>query len=107
MHTSHYSRLEKTTSLYRLPPKKDYTTYILHVVPITTHTHTADASQLDKRNRKEKKIKERKEKTKKAKKRKRKGKKRKDEKSKETQDKKREQGKDKRKKCHTLADPRN
>ena len=68
------------------------TTYILHVVPITTHTHDRRKSIGKKKQRKEKKIKERKEKTRKRRKRKRKGKKRKDKKSKEKRDKERRQG---------------
>ena len=79
------------------PGKTDYTachprkatTYTLHVVPITTHTHDRRKSIGKKKQRKEKKIKQRK------------GKKVKDKKGKERQDKKRKQGKEKRKKCHT------
>ena len=71
--------------LYRLPPKKDYHVYILHVVSITAHTH--DRRKLigkkkqgtnkerkereqkrRKREKKAKKEKERKEKTRKARK---------------------------------------
>ena len=53
-----------TNRLYRLPPK-DYHIYIyiLHTVPITTHTHDRRKSTGKKKQRKEKKIKERKEKT--------------------------------------------
>ena len=114
------------------PGKTDYTacyprrttTYILHVVSITTHTHDRRKSIGKKKQRKEektkegkgkkikerkgKKIKERKQKRRKRKKkRKRKGKKRKDKKSKIIQDKKRKQGKAKMKKKVILADPRN
>ena len=82
-----------------VPGKPDYiachqrktTTYTLHVVPITTHTHDRRKSIGKKKKRKENKIKERKEKTRKRKNEKRK--KRKDKKSKERQDKKRKQGK--------------
>ena len=53
------------------PGKTDYTachprkttTYILHVVPITTHTHDRRKLFGKKKQRKEKRIKERKEKT--------------------------------------------
>ena len=38
VHTSHYSRLEKTTIYTACHPRKT-TTNILHVVSITTHTH--------------------------------------------------------------------
>ena len=56
VHTSHYSRLENR--LYRMPPNKDYssTTYMLHVVPITTHTHDRRKS-IGKKKKKEEKIK--------------------------------------------------
>ena len=57
MHTSHYSRLENR--LYRLPPKKDYPVYILHAVPITTHTHDRRKSS-GKNETKKEKMKERK-----------------------------------------------
>ena len=73
--------------LYRLPPKP--TTYILHVVSITTHTHDRRKSIGKQKMRKETKIKERKDK--KAKNDKKKGKKRKDKKSKKRQDKRRKQ----------------
>ena len=51
-----------------VPGKTDYTachprkttTYILHVVPITTHTHVRRKSIRKKKQRKDKKIKERK-----------------------------------------------
>ena len=99
-------------------PRKT-TTYILHVVSITTHTHDRRSlSQLEKKKqRKEKKIKERKEKRRKTKQNE-KGKQReeKDKKSKKRQDKKarKKEGKKRRKKKKTkkkknviLADPRN
>ena len=68
------------------PGKTDYTachprkttTYISHVVPVTTHTHDRRKSIGEKKQRKEKKIKERKENTRKRKSENRKGKKRKD-----------------------------
>ena len=54
------TRAWKNRLLYRLPPKEDFTKYILHVVPITT-IRTADANQLEKKKqRKEDKGKERK-----------------------------------------------
>ena len=93
-------------------PRKT-TTYILHVVPITTHTHDRRKSIGEKKQRKEKIIKERKKKDKEAKKRERKEKKMKDKKSKKRQDEKRKQGKEKgkgkgrEKKNVILADPRN
>ena len=83
------------------------TTYILHVLSITTHTHDRRKSIGEKKQRKEKKIKERKEKRRKRNEKNEKGKERKekDKKSKKRQDKKRKQGKEKRrkkgKKCHT------
>ena len=90
------------------PGKPDYTachprnttTCILHVVPITSHTHDRRKSiGKNKQERKEHKGEERKDKE--AKKRKRKRKRREDKKSKRRQDKKRKQGKEKRKKkCH-------
>ena len=75
------------------PGKTDYTachprkntTYILHVVLITTHTHDRRKSVGKKKQRKEKKIKERKEKTRK----------RKNEKGKEIREKTRKAGRDK------------
>ena len=95
------------------PGKTDYTachprkttTYILHVVPITTHTHDRRKSIGEKKQRKEKKIKERKgrkRKDKEARKRKRKEKKSKDKESKKRQDKKRKQGKEERNKTVIL-----
>ena len=92
------------------PGKTDYTachprkttTYRLHVVHITTHTHDRRKSIGKKETKKRKEDKGEKEKTRfLARKRKRKGKKRKDNKSKERQDKKRKQGKAKRIICHT------
>ena len=96
------------------PEKTDYTacnprkttTYILHVVPITTHTHNRRKSIGKKGQRKENKIKERKEKTRK----------RKNEKEKEIKEKTRNTRKDKTRrrskeniegKNVILADPRN
>ena len=60
MHTSHYPRLEKRTS----HPRKT-TTYILHVVPITTHTHDRrkPIGKKKQKKRKEDKGKERKDST--------------------------------------------
>ena len=89
------------------PEKTDYTachprkttTCILHVVPITAHTHDRRKSFGKNRRRKEEKIKERKENTRKRKNEK--GKARKDKKIKKRQDKKRKQGKEKREKNHT------
>ena len=90
-------------------PRKT-TTYILHVVSITTHTHDRRKSIGKKKQRTNEKRKERKEERRKRKKKtkKKKKEKKKDKKSKKRQDKKRKQGKEKRKKCHTsIADPRN
>ena len=70
--TSHYSRLEKPT--IPLATQERLTTYIFHVVLITTNTHFRRKSIGKKKQRKENKIKERKEKKSK---RKMKGKKRK------------------------------
>ena len=57
MHTSHYSRLEEPNiPIADCHPSKT-TTYILHVVSITTHTRDRHKSN----GEKEKKIKERKE----------------------------------------------
>ena len=50
------------------------TTYVIHVLPITTHTHDRRKSIGEEKQRKEKKIKERKEKTRKRKNEKRNGK---------------------------------
>ena len=97
-------------------PRKT-TTYILHVVSITTHTHDRHKSFGEKKQRKENKIKEMEAKRRKTK-QDEKGKKReeKDKKSKKRQDnKKRKQGKEKtrekikkkRKKNVILAAPRN
>ena len=62
MHTStHYSRLEKPTIYTDCHPRKT-TTYTLHVVSITTHTHDRRKSIGEKKQRKEKKRKGRKEK---------------------------------------------
>ena len=86
--------------LYRLPPKT--TTYILHVVTITTQTHDRRKSiGENKQKRKEDKGKERKEFKAKQKKRKRKGKKRK------RQEEEARNGKKRKRKKVILADPRN
>ena len=92
------------------PGKTDYTashprkttTYVLHVVLITTHTHNRRKSIGKNKQRKEKKIKERQEKT-----RKRKNEEGKERKGKKRPDKKRNQGKQTRKKKVILADPGN
>ena len=60
MRTSHYSRLEKPT--IPLATQERLTTYIFHVVLITTNTHFRRKSIGKKKQRKENKIKERKEK---------------------------------------------
>ena len=76
--------------LYRLPPKKT-TTYILHVVSITTHTHGRRKSNGKEKQRTNEKRKERKEKRRKRKTKRKKEKnvkKKKDKKSKKRQDKK-------------------
>ena len=89
------------------PGKTDYTachprktTYILHVVPITTHTHVRRKSVGTKRQRKDKKRQERKGKERKERKAK---KERKEKKRQEKQEKTRQEdeaGKGKEKKCH-------
>ena len=58
MSTSRYSRLENTISCH----PRNTTSYILHVVLITTHTHDRRKSNGKKKQRKEKKTKESKEK---------------------------------------------
>ena len=86
-------------------PRKT-TTYMLHVVPITTHTHDKRNSIGKKKQIKEKKIKERKEKTRKRKSEKGKGRKKKTRKVRK--DKTRTGSKErKREKNVILADPRN
>ena len=90
-------------------PRKT-TTYILHVVPITTHTHDRRKSIGKKKQGKEKKmIKDRKERQGSGKtKKERKETTRKTRKDKARKgSKKRKQGKEKRKKNVILADPRN
>ena len=64
VHTSHYSRLEKTDYTAYHPRKT--TTYTLHVNYLSLHIRTSDASQLEKRNNEEK-IRHCKEKTRKRK----------------------------------------
>ena len=100
------------------PGKNDYntachprktTTYVLHVVSISTHTHDRRKSIGRKKNETKKKQERRKEgkrRTQKKRKRKRKEKKRKDKKSNKRQYKKRMQEKEKKKNV-TLPDPRN
>ena len=62
------TRVWKNRLLYRLPPMKDYAHHVLlHVVPITTHTHDRRKSIGKKKQRIEKKVKERKDKTRKRK----------------------------------------
>ena len=61
-------------------PRKT-TTYILHVVPITTHTHDRPMSNGKKETKKRKECQRKEKINKESKKRKRKGKKRKDKKS--------------------------
>ena len=61
VHESHYSRLEKPTIYTVCHPRKT-ATYILHVVPITAHTHDRRKSTEKKKQRTIIKIKERKEK---------------------------------------------
>ena len=58
VHTSHYSRLEKTVYTACHPEKT--TTYMLHAVPITTHTHVRRKSirKKETKKRKEEKGKE-------------------------------------------------
>ena len=89
------------------PGKTDYTachprkttTYILHVVSITTHTHDRRKSIGENKQIKERETKDRKEKRRQRNKNKtKKERKEKDEKSKKRQNKKRKQGKEKRRK---------
>ena len=110
VHTGAYvSFLTPGETVYTACHPRKTTTYILHVVSITTHTHDRRKSigenkqiKGKKKQRKEKKIKERKEKrrskNKKKTKRKKKGKKEKDKKSKKRRDKMRKQGREKRRK---------
>ena len=100
MHTRYVSLHAARKSDYTAchPRKTTTFVYILHVVPITTHTHDRRKSIGKKETRKEKSVKERKErpKTRKSKRKNRKDKARGSEEKKEG------------KKCHTavLADPR-
>ena len=101
-HTGAYvSLLAPGKTVYTACHPRKTTTYILHVVCITTHTQDRRKSIGKKKQRTNKKRKERKGKRRKRKKktkRERKEKKKKDKKSKKRQDKKRKQGKEKRKK---------
>ena len=63
MHTSHYSRETDYTACH---PRKS-TTYVLHVVPITTHTHDRRKSIGEKKQIKERILNQREEKTRKRK----------------------------------------
>ena len=96
VHTGAYvSLLEPGKTDYTAYHSRKTTTYILHVVPITTHTHDRPKSIAKKKQRKENKIKERKEKT-----RKRKTKKERKEKTRKARQE--EKGRErKEKKCHT------
>ena len=102
VHTGAYvSLIEPGKTEYTACHPRKTTTYILHVVLITTHTHDRRKSIGKKKTKTRKdKGKERKGRTSKRKNEKGKEKKRKDKKSKKEQDKRR-QGKEKRKKCHT------
>ena len=100
VHTGAYvSLLAPAKTDYTACHPRNTTSYILHVVPITTHTHDRRKSIgiKETKKRKEDEKEERKEKTRKRNKEKGKGRKRKDQKSKKRQDKKRKQGKEKRK----------
>ena len=69
VHTGAYvSLLAPEKTVYTACHPRKTTTYILHVVSITTHTHDRRKSIGKKKQRKEKKIKERKEKRRKRKK---------------------------------------
>ena len=94
MHTWYVLLLAPGKTDYTACHPRKTTTYILHVVHITTHTHVRRKLIGKKKQREDKKIKERKEWKRN---RKRKGKERKDKKSKKRQDKKRKQGKEERK----------
>ena len=93
--------MEERNKEKNAPRKTDYTachpgrttTYILHVVPITRHTHDRRKSIGKKKQRKERKIKKRREKTRKRKNEKGKDKKIKDEKRKDKKSKKRQEDK--------------
>ena len=68
VHTGAYvSLLASRKTDYTACHSRKTTTYILHVVPITTHTHDRRKSIGKKKQRKEKKIKESKERTRKRK----------------------------------------
>ena len=96
VHTGAYvSLLAPGKTEYTACHPRKTTTYILHVVPITTHTHDRpnQVEKKEKQKRKEGKGKKRQE----SEKRKRKGKKRKGKKRQEKQEKTRKQGKEKKK----------
>ena len=57
LHSSHYSRLKITTTPLACHPEKN-PTYILHVVPITTHTHVRRRSIGKKKKEKKRQKKE-------------------------------------------------
>ena len=97
--------------------RRKTTTYILHVVSITPHTHDRHKSVGEKKQRKEKKVKERKEKRRKTKQNEqKKAKRRRQEKQEKTRqeskekrrrEQKKKEKEKKRKKNVILADPRN
>ena len=112
VHTGAYvSLLAPGETDYTAGHPRKTTTYILHVVPITTHTHDRRKSIGKKKQGKEKKmIKERKERQGSGKTiKERKGKKRQEKQEKTRQEKEARKGSKerKRKKNITLADPRN
>ena len=93
VHTGAYVSLAPGKTDYTACRPRKTTTYILHVVPIITHTHDRRKSTGKKRNRKQKKIKERKDKKAKNEK----GKERKEKKRQEKQEKTRQEEARKRK----------
>ena len=104
VHTGAYvSLLAPGNTHYTACHPRKTTTYILHLVPITTHTHDRLKSIGKKKQRKDKKIKERKGKERKERKRRtkkeRKGKKRQEKQEKTRQEEEARKGKEKQ--CHT------
>ena len=107
VHTgAHVSLLAPGKTDYTACHQRKSTTYILHVVPITTHTHDRRKSIGKKKQRKEKKIKERKEKTRERKNEKEKKRKHKTRKARKYETRKGAR-KGKEKENVILADPRN
>ena len=104
---AYVSLLEPGKTDYTACHSRKTTTYILHVVPITTRTHDRRKSVGKKKTRKRKEGKGMEKKDKKVKKRKRKGNKRKEKTRKPRKDKTRGSKERKIEKNVMLADPRN